>query len=355
MTSQSTIPSPRDVLTSLFKQINQSHSNSSLNTTTSTAGAGQAAPSTTGQTYQPTPGSILLSASPAIRRIFVTLHCLFPNELLPALDLLDRRLVSRLICQQAVGPSGTSASKKVHLECQSGFTKPTATPDERYYRPSNSRENDVQMAEGETEPTAAANVAFDRTDVTSTAAHATQRLQGDNQTQARRESRMNNALPDEFEEKKKPLKDHKDEKPYIFYVRSAASLSRPGRFSRAYDGRYYEVRTKAWNCTCPAFAFAAVSSGSGPFLTTASDPALDLVSENTEATKRPHPGRRGAEESIRDGLNFGGLSLGTGQMPVCKHLLACFLVENFPLLASYVEEKEVDEAELAGWVAGWGD
>ena len=30
------------------------------------------------------------------KRLFVTLHCLFPNELLSALDLLDRRLVTRL-------------------------------------------------------------------------------------------------------------------------------------------------------------------------------------------------------------------------------------------------------------------
>ena len=29
--------------------------------------------------------------------LFLTLHCLFPNELLPALDLLDRRLVTRLV------------------------------------------------------------------------------------------------------------------------------------------------------------------------------------------------------------------------------------------------------------------
>ncbi|MCJ1345937.1 hypothetical protein MMC31_004147, partial [Peltigera leucophlebia] len=34
---------------------------------------------------------------PLIRSLLLTLHCLFPADLLPALDLLDRRLVTRFI------------------------------------------------------------------------------------------------------------------------------------------------------------------------------------------------------------------------------------------------------------------
>ncbi|KAJ5090394.1 hypothetical protein N7532_009078 [Penicillium argentinense] len=34
-----------------------------------------------------------------VKPIVLTLHCLFPNDLLPALDILDRRLVHRLICK----------------------------------------------------------------------------------------------------------------------------------------------------------------------------------------------------------------------------------------------------------------
>ncbi|KAF1827795.1 uncharacterized protein K489DRAFT_28048 [Dissoconium aciculare CBS 342.82] len=37
-------------------------------------------------------------ASPRTRHIFLTLQVLFPNELLPALDILDRGLVTRLRC-----------------------------------------------------------------------------------------------------------------------------------------------------------------------------------------------------------------------------------------------------------------
>ncbi|KAL8877799.1 MAG: hypothetical protein Q9192_008594, partial [Flavoplaca navasiana] len=39
----------------------------------------------------------LLPSPPALKPLLLTLHVLFPNELLPALDLLDRRLVTRLI------------------------------------------------------------------------------------------------------------------------------------------------------------------------------------------------------------------------------------------------------------------
>ena len=47
--------------------------------------------------------------------LLLTLHCLFPNELLPALDLLDRRLVTRLILADpgsadAPNPDVTSAA-----------------------------------------------------------------------------------------------------------------------------------------------------------------------------------------------------------------------------------------------------
>lgn len=45
----------------------------------------------------PTPPNPL---QPPQKPLLLTLHCLFPNELLPALDLLDRRLVTRLTIQR---------------------------------------------------------------------------------------------------------------------------------------------------------------------------------------------------------------------------------------------------------------
>jgi hypothetical protein len=69
-----TLPQSRAFITSLINSLNPS-------TTT-----------TTPQTSNP-----LKQASPADRSILLTLHVLYPNELLSALDLLDRDLITRLI------------------------------------------------------------------------------------------------------------------------------------------------------------------------------------------------------------------------------------------------------------------
>jgi hypothetical protein len=50
---------------------------------------------------------------------------------------------------------------------------------------------------------------------------------------------------------------------------------------------------------------------------------------------------------------FGGLGRGR-TAPLCKHLLACVLVERVALFGGLVEEREVSAQELAGWAAGWG-
>ncbi|RMZ03155.1 hypothetical protein D0860_06933 [Hortaea werneckii] len=51
---------------------------------------------------------------------------------------------------------------------------------------------------------------------------------------------------------------------------------------------------------------------------------------------------------------FGGQTLGQG-MPVCKHLLACVLVEHSEMFSHCVQERSVSKEEMAGWAAGWGD
>jgi hypothetical protein len=61
-----------------------------------------------------------------------------------------------------------------------------------------------------------------------------------------------------------------------------------------------------------------------------------------------------AEEFAR--WRFGGLTLGSSDMPVCKHLLACVLVEHVEhcsFSASFVDERKVSVEDLARWAAGW--
>lgn len=53
--------------------------------------------------------NVLAALSPRelarIKPIILTLHCLFPNDFLPALDILDRRLVHRLVTTNAAVPA----------------------------------------------------------------------------------------------------------------------------------------------------------------------------------------------------------------------------------------------------------
>jgi len=132
----------------------------------------------------------------------------------------------------------------------------------------------------------------------------------------------------------------------IYHVRSAQQ-SRGPRYSVSVNTTTsYEVRLCAWNCSCPAFAFAAF-----PSVTTlnARSPPGEY-----EAGCRKCDGK--AELGHDDeGTKFGGMSAGASMPPVCKHLLACVLVEHCKMFKEYVQERVVSTEEAAGWAAGWGD
>lgn len=117
----------------------------------------------------------------------------------------------------------------------------------------------------------------------------------------------------------------------LLLVRSA---QQPNSRNPAYEHvNYYEVRLDAWSCSCPAFTFAAF-----------------------QATKQRTDELSVGKHSAANGNDclLGGLSCGT-DLPVCKHLLACVLVERCEMFAHFVDEREVSAEEIAGWAAGWGD
>lgn len=53
----------------------------------------------------------LVHAPPSVKPLLLTLHVLFPNELLPALDLLDRKLVTKLILNDGSAEGGPKPVK----------------------------------------------------------------------------------------------------------------------------------------------------------------------------------------------------------------------------------------------------
>ncbi|KAG0125127.1 hypothetical protein HOY82DRAFT_673230 [Tuber indicum] len=109
----------------------------------------------------------------------------------------------------------------------------------------------------------------------------------------------------------------------VHYVKSTQSLSR-GKFSAA--GPVYEVRTKAWSCSCSGFAFVAFGG-------------LGIREGDGQEGE-------GEGEEGEDGWSWGGKIRG-GSPPVCKHLVACVLAERCSeMLGGYVIEKRVGLEEL---------
>ena len=141
----------------------------------------------------------------------------------------------------------------------------------------------------------------------------------------------------------------KQEHNSVYYVQSSqSSRSRfaagPSRNHDALGGQSYEVRLKAWNCTCPAFAFASIAM-LGDELYHAFNDVEDLETEDFFGEQYRFKGRQD---------EFGALLNGNAGAPMCKHLLACLLVERWAALESFVESRQMTKQEMSGWAAGWG-
>ncbi|RMY40823.1 hypothetical protein D0865_12449 [Hortaea werneckii] len=143
-----------------------------------------------------------LHNAPESKQYLLSLHVLFPNELLPALDLLDRGLVTRMYVgseEHASRPNATQAQDVA-----------TARP------PGQSETHHSEATDGHK------HVKDD-----ATSSHNTYKGLG------------------------------------TYQVRSAQQTSSRGGGSSRYRNAafehtsYYEVRINAWSCSCPAFAFSA--------------------------------------------------------------------------------------------------
>jgi hypothetical protein len=266
-----------------------------------------AAPSSIDQTAAP--ANPLKDVSDATRKQLLSLQVLFPNEFVPALDLLDRRLVTRFrICSEA-----ELAARATHAEQRDGVVG-----------------QDVQMQDTETEA--------------GTETHAEPHQPSDTETSnADTHDRLD--VTTTFKSTAQAENTNTTEEPVhlntIHYVRSAQH--RTSRYTTSYDTlTTYQVRLQSWNCSCPAFAFAAFPAGGN-------DSPSPFPHDN--ATRRQSEGGKGGRTWM-----FGGISLGNGMPPICKHLLACVLVERCGrLFGEFVEERHVGVEEAAGWAAGWGD
>lgn len=245
-----------------------------------------------------------LSAVPeSAKNQLLSLQVLFPNEFLPALDLLDRRLVTRISVDNREGEDAALKAERDAGGMEQGRSAVDAAGQSEIVM-----EDAPESGMEEHIPSVPAQ-------------------------HAQHDSNAANVPPHTAQPATKDA---------IYYVRSAQARS--SRYSTSFDTTAsYEVRLRAWNCSCPAFAFAA-------FPAVHPEPAVPVY----------EPQEHAADDESAEGTSkawvFGGASLGDAIPPVCKHLLACVLVEKCSgLFGGYVEERVVSVEEAAGWAAGWGD
>ncbi|KAJ9152282.1 hypothetical protein NKR19_g4559 [Coniochaeta hoffmannii] len=250
------------------------------------------------------------------RPLLTTLHVLFPTLLLPALDLLDRRLVTRL------------------------RLVPKPSDEERYESPDEDEQDDEQLDGREEEDEVGVFVP-------EPAPEQSQRAR----SKSRRSRHRSQPAPPEGDDDGEG-KGAEEPISHIFTVKSSQSTHPRRRKDVVLGGvaddpgqKMYIVRLGAWNCTCAAFAFAAFP-GSGSH-------ALYGADQRGETPADEH----GMGDGDGGGdWEFGGMSLdGTGEgggVPCCKHLLACLLAERWTAgLGGYIEERRVGRNEMAGIVA----
>jgi hypothetical protein len=267
---ESPLPSKSEFLTSLINQLSTIQPAASraadrdiATTTSGTTRYNDAALSLrdreSGRTANPL-SRLSASQLSKLEPLMLTLHSLFPNELLLALDILDRKLVQRFLVM-----------------------KDKAEAKER---------------EGKTD------------DISSDPPQGKSPEWNDKST--------------------------------VYFVRSTAS-------TRGDLERSYEVRLRAWNCSCPGFAFSAFGELEPP----SSD---DAMMSAEVGLARPEEDDRNAS---KENPWFGGSltrAASNSSPPVCKHLLACVLASRCPALFAHgmEERSDISKMELAGRCAGWG-
>ena len=273
----------------------------------------------------------LNNLSDATRKQLLSFQVVFPTEFIPALDLLDRRLVTRFHIR----------NEEQMAELKTGVD-------------AGDQQQDVQMMQD-----------------TTAESEAPPQKQQQQQQQQQQEDNHARTTPATTREANPTDKDKiNDCNNTIYYVRSAQQ-QRSSRFATSYDTTtYYQVRLRAWNCSCPAFAFSAFPATTTTVTTrhvgneeeeaaTVHTPLHNNSTTHQELNNNKDSNNSDDDDNADNKWIFGGISLvgkETTSPPVCKHLLACVFVERCKgLFGGFVEDREVGFEEAAGWAAGWGD
>ncbi|KAL5046971.1 hypothetical protein BDW71DRAFT_180762 [Aspergillus fruticulosus] len=251
-----------------------------------------------------------------LKPLMLTLHCIFPNDFLPALDILDRGLVRRV---------------RSHARLQ--HNTPTKIGD--------GEDGDEHAAESQTQFEGPSETAKEEFFFVTSA------------------STIPSTPRPPFPASQYPGRDH----------------HRAQRQGQVWQEKGYEVRLQAWNCTCPSFTISAVRD-IGPEPSSPSSSSSDqTASADDDGNEKATPNRVGHDNSSSAdaGVDTAGTSVypnaysfgGTLPLhpvsapPVCKHILACLLAAICPGLGLNGEREggrsvTLNREEVAALCAGWG-
>ncbi|KAK1688544.1 hypothetical protein BDP55DRAFT_726437 [Colletotrichum godetiae] len=321
-TQSDILPTPRILITNLINSLTSAPlpppANAGTNSNVASITAGDA----------PNP---LKTLPQSHRPLLVTLHVLFPSLVLPALDLLDRNLVTRVVPETSTTTTAASAGHGQGHGSREG--NPTNPAPARQHQPSNTS--------------------------TTTASDTNREAVADGQGSSPPRPHLQPAAA-----KQPPAAAAAAVFHLVRSVASTMTRRHHAVATSASASTTYLVQLDAWNCSCANFAYEAF-------------PAVDSGGSGSGGAGAGHGG--GAESDLvimgideaddsdsdaNDVINaacelsdwqFGGLSLDgvdDGGVPCCKHLLACLLSEQWgDTLGKYVTERRVSREEMAGLVA----
>ncbi|TEY48913.1 hypothetical protein BOTCAL_0289g00120 [Botryotinia calthae] len=262
------------------------------------------------------------------KALLMTLHVIFPPPLLlHTLDLLDRGGVTRVVLREEGdigGRAGTGEEEEEDLEKtkngeRKGMEKKSSEAGEK------EQESRRDM---EVEDTEVGELGIDARKHKLSPHHPSPSHPSPN--------------PHPPKSKPKPLYQVRSSQPSKWHSSRSASASGAGPAHAAAENTYI-VHLDAWNCSCAAFTFSAF-----PASTSASSPYFPWSPELPPEEEHLIPEQR--EQEKEETWRYGGWTK-TSQVPICKHLLACLLVERWgDVLGTYVRERVVGREEMGGLV-----
>ncbi|TGO40315.1 hypothetical protein BHYA_0039g00570 [Botrytis hyacinthi] len=350
------LPSSRDFMTSLFNSLTSPTSaslmqTSDTNTTSDSISYTQRFSKENERENGNGDGNPLKQIDAQKKALLMTLHVIFPPPLLlHALDLLDRGGVGRVVLkgeggvEEGIGKRGGLGDRMDEERRSMGENFSGAGEKEV----ENGRSMEVEDTEG-------GETAIDTCNPKVTPSTSTSTSPNKNPsplTPSHRSSPKTNPTTLYQVRSSQPPKWH-----------SSRSASGAGTVTgHAAAENTYTVHLDAWNCSCAAFAFSAFPAPSSSSTSTHSYPYIPTSTSSTSyfpwdleispdeecsisVEKEKEKGKGKKEE---EKWQYGGWAR-TSQVPICKHLLACLLVERWSdVLGTYVGERFVGREEMGG-------